>query len=370
MLAGRHCRALFLALLAGSAAYPGLADVKAGVDAWTTGDFNTAVAEWQGPAAKGDPDAQFNMGQAYKLGRGVKQDLGKAESLFAKAAAKGHLQAADNFGLLLFQRGERKKALPYVTAAAERGDPRAQYLLGIAHFNGDEVPKDWVRAYALMSMAQQAGLPVAAQALAQMDENISLEQRQQSVALAQEMSAQAEATRARQLASVDLGSESAPGTATLPPVPVVASAPAPVEVAQNQAIGGAAEAGADFARPSVPATTVAVAPRPVPPAPRPVIETAVVPPKPAMVRPAPAAAPVAIATGPWRVQIGAFGVAANADAMWNRVKSRPEVAGRSKLLIPAGSVTKLMIGGYASQADAQSACSRLSAGGISCLVTR
>ncbi len=370
MLAGRFCGSLFLALLAGSAAYPALADVKAGVDAWTTGDFNAAVAEWQGPAAKGDPDAQFNMGQAYKLGRGVKQDLGKAEALFAKAAAKGHLQAADNYGLLLFQRGERAKALPFVSAAAERGDPRAQYLLGIAHFNGDDVPKDWVRAYALMSLAQQAGLPVAVPALAQMDEHISLEQRQQSVIVAQQMAAQADATRARQLAAVDLGSEPVAATAAVPTGTVATNAPEPVEVAQNQPIGGAAEAGADFARPSVPATTVADAPRPAPPAPRPVLATAVVPPKPAMVRPAPATSPIAVSTGTWRVQIGAFGVAANADAMWNRVKSRPEVAGRSKLLVPAGNVTKLMIGGYASEASARSACSQLAAGGISCLVTR
>ena len=64
--------------------------------------------------------------------------------------------------MLLFQRGERAKALPYVSAASDRGDPRAQYLLGIANFNGDNVPKDWVRAYALVTLAQQQGLPQAA----------------------------------------------------------------------------------------------------------------------------------------------------------------------------------------------------------------
>ncbi|MFX9065619.1 hypothetical protein ABTN38_19710, partial [Acinetobacter baumannii] len=45
---------------------PARADVKAGVDAWSNGDYPAAVREWQGPAAKGDPDAQFNMAQAYK----------------------------------------------------------------------------------------------------------------------------------------------------------------------------------------------------------------------------------------------------------------------------------------------------------------
>ena len=103
-----------------------LADTKAGVDAWTRGDFAGAVKAWQAEAAKGDGDAIFNLGQAYRLGKGVPQDLTKAEQLFGQAAAMGHLQAADNYGLLLFQRGERARALPFIKAAAERGDPRAQ----------------------------------------------------------------------------------------------------------------------------------------------------------------------------------------------------------------------------------------------------
>ena len=86
-------------------------DVKAGVDAWTDGDFANAVREWAEPAAQGDPDAQFNMAQAYRLGRGVDADLVQAEALYAKAAAQGHVKAADNYGLLLFQRGAHEEAL-------------------------------------------------------------------------------------------------------------------------------------------------------------------------------------------------------------------------------------------------------------------
>jgi hypothetical protein len=63
-------------------------------------------------------------------------------------------------------------------------------------------------------------------------------------------------------------------------------------------------------------------------------------------------------------------VAGNADALWNRVKGRAELAGKGKLLVPAGRVTKLQAGGFASQAEAQAACSRLEAGGFTCLATR
>jgi TPR repeat protein len=154
-------RPAVMAALALVFAVPGHADVKDGVDAWSRGDYAAAVRQWQGPANAGDADAQFNLAQAYKLGRGVNQDLTKAEQLFVKAAAQGHLQAADNLGLLMFQRGERAGAMPYIKAASGRGDPRAHYVLGLAHFNGDGVEKDWERAYALVSLAQQAGLPQA-----------------------------------------------------------------------------------------------------------------------------------------------------------------------------------------------------------------
>ena len=367
------------AVLAGSiiATTPALADVKAGVDAWSRGDYATAVRNWQAPAGQGDADAMFNLGQAYKLGRGVPQDLKKAEDLFGQAAALGHIQASDNYGLLLFQRGERAKALPYITAAADRGDPRAQYLLGIAHFNGDGVAKDWVRAYALATLARQSGLPQAAPAIAQMDQYIPLEQRQQGAALASELAEQAQATRARQLAAADLGSE-APAGATPPPAtairpprpaPAVATSTArPPIPAPQDAVAAAARvagkddpqsAGADFARRS----PITPAPRTAAAAPRPVANGS----------PAPAPAAVsspAAASGGWRVQLGAFGVAGNADALWARVKGRAELAGKAKLLVPSGRVTKLQAGGFASQAEAQAACGRLEAAGFACLATR
>jgi uncharacterized protein len=160
--------------LAGAAALallavPALADVKSGVDAWTAGDFTRAVVEWQGPAAAGDPDALFNLAQAYRLGRGVEADNSRARQLYEEAARLGHVKAADNYGLMLFQEGEQEKAMPLIRAAADRGDPRAQYVLGLSHFNADYAPRDWVRGYALMTLASGAGLPQARDALVQMD---------------------------------------------------------------------------------------------------------------------------------------------------------------------------------------------------------
>lgn len=339
-----------------------LADTRTGVDAWSRGDFTAAVREWQDDAGRGDADALFNLGQAYRLGKGVPQDLAKAEELFGKAATAGHVQASDNYGLLLFQRGERAKALPFIRAAADRGDPRAQYLLGIAHFNGDMVARDWVRAYALVSLAQQAGLDQARQALIQMDTHVPLAQRQEAVALAGELQSQAEATRARQLAAADLGA-SLP-TRTTGTAPVVSAAPRP-PVGTRPAVDSPATAGADYARPAIIPPTVTFAAPPTPG--RPVATaTAPTPARPPIV---PAASADTAADG-WRIQLGAFGVAANADALWNKVKGRPELAGHPRINQKVGAVIKLQAGSYRGEASARAACARLVADGLACIAIR
>lgn len=334
------------------AVFPGaaLADVKAGVEAWSAGNFEAAVKEWKPLAAAGDPDAQFNLAQAYKLGRGVPEDMRKAEELYGKAAAKGHIQASDVYGLLLFQRGEKAKAMPYLEASAARGEPRAQYLLGLALFNGDNIARDWVRAYALVSLAQQAGLPQAASALPQMDKHIPIEDRRKSVVLAGRLAAEARAARDRQAASAEL----AGGTVAPAPSPsapeIVAAERAVSEAIRAAGTESPATAGADYTRKMPPPATKAA------PAPSPTVQ------------PSPSPAPAK--SGPWRVQLGAFGVAGNADALWARVRSRPELAGHGKILVTAGRLTKLQAGGFATKAEAEAACSRLSAGGFSCLTVR
>lgn len=385
-MAGRLRIGLVAGLAGLACAAPALADVKDGVDAWSRGDWDAAVAEWRGPAEAGDPDALFNMGQAYRLGRGVPQDQQAAEAHYLRAAQEGHLQAADTYGLLLFQEGRREEALPFVEDAARRGDPRAQYLLGIAHFNGDIVARDWVRAYALLTLANGQGLPQAAPALAQMDQHIPLDERQQAASLAVELQREADATRAREMAAADLAMESAWSAqaqpdASPPPAPVrpsgarvprpIASVDVEPSVFEAQEAARAAlsatgtedpgEAGADYARPAsaqVTHFTLERTPRPA------------APPQPAEAPPAQPPAPAARASGAWKVQLGAFSVRGNAERLWSDLQARPEFAGRTPLLVAAGRLTKLQVGGYATRAEAQAVCAALARSGQACIATQ
>lgn len=298
-------------------ASPLAADVKKGVDAWSEGDYATAVAEWRGPAANGDADAIFNLAQAYRLGRGVDADLARAQELYAEAANRGHVKAADNYGLLLFQQGEQETAMPLIRNAADRGDPRAQYILGLAHFNADYAPKDWVRAYALMTLSNGAGLPQASAALSQMDQYVPLAQRQQAQSLARQIEADAVQARSAQLAAVDLQTPKSPTS----PTPAAATGPAR-------------------------------------PAPQPVAATSQPNAQPARQSP----------SGNWRVQLGAFGVAGNADRLWGKLADNPALRGTRKELVPGGNVTRLLAVGFTSRAAAQSACDTLKQEGQGCLV--
>ncbi len=338
-------KAIMATALLALAATPVLADVKAGVDAWSEGDYTRAVGEWQGPAASGDADALFNLAQAYRLGRGVDADNARARSLYEEAARRGHLKAADNYGLMLFQEGEQEKAMPLIRAASDRGDPRAQYVLGLSHFNADFAPRDWVRAYALMTLAQGQGLPQAQDAVAQMDQFVPLVQRQQAQSLARQLEAEAQAQRSAELAAAELGSGQA----------------APLAAQPRPAVLTAVSQG--------PAAMPVPAPTPVSP---PVAMTAAAAPAPVRVAaaptPTPTPAPAARSIGTWRVQLGAFGVAGNADRMWNKLSGNPALAGTQKTLIPSGKVTRLLATGFASKTAAQQACASLKRQGQACLV--
>ena len=317
---------LFLGAIAVAGALvapPALADVKAGVDAWAKGDFPRAITEWRPLAIAGDPDAQFNLAQAYKLGRGVPLDPALAESWFRKAALQGHLQAGDNYGLALFQAGKKTDALPWLEKSAARGEPRTQLVLGTMLFNGDGIPRDFPRAYALMTRASASGLQSAAQTLAQMDQYISPTDREKGTALAQRYALQASsATPPRETAAKTGGQAS--GRIDVPPSRI-AETPRPTRVPPS-------------------ATPVPAKPTPTKPAPAKVVAA----------KPGPKPAPVK-ATGNWRVQLGAFRDQNNAETLWNTVRGK--LRGAQPFYPKAGGVTRLQAGGFASKADATRACS-------------
>jgi len=197
--------------------------VRAGIEAWQRADYAAAVAIWRPLAEKGDSDAAFNLGQAYRLGRGVRVDLAAAQSWLDKAARAGHLDAQTTLGLLLFDSGSRDPALQWLKKAAERGEPRAMLVYGTALFNGDGVPRDPVLAYAYVSRAAAQGLEPAKSTLADLDNMLPVETRKKGVALA--------LSKAKAKPEGKSSAKPTAKTASKPPVAPAAKASPPVATA-------------------------------------------------------------------------------------------------------------------------------------------
>lgn len=305
-----------LAVMILVASSPAWGDVKPGADAWRRGDYRKAVEEWRPAAIAGEADAQFNLAQAYRLGRGVPADLALAERWFREAALQGQSEAGTNYGLTLFQNGKRGEALPWLEQAVVRGDARAQLALGTMLYTGDGIARDWPRAYALLTMAAAAGQPRAAEFQAQMDAHVSVIDRRAGLALARRYAA-AVPHPVLPPEILGTGSEAAMQGIDLPP--------------------------SDFdqlgSQPT-PATN--------PPPPSPSIAT---PP----------------ATG-WRLQLGAFRDAGNATALWGKLKGQIDaLSDLQPFLVRTGTLTRLQAGPLASAADVARVCAAVRPTGTPCV---
>jgi hypothetical protein len=272
--------------------------VKAGIEAWQKSDYSAAVAIWRPLAEKGDADAQFNLGQAYRLGRGVPINLAAAQSWFERAADKGHVDAQTTLGLLLFQNGNHTGGLRWLKVASDQGEPRAMLVYGTALFNGDGVPQDPILGYAFVSRAAAQGLQAAKDTLGQLDQIMTVEDRKKGVALALSKA------------------KASPAPASKSPATKIAKAAPPK------------------AAPAKPAPPVAATTKPQP--------------KPA------APAPSVPMTGSWRIQLGAFSQRASAEALFRKLSGK--LTGRQAYYVPAGAVTRLQVGPFESKAAAAAAC--------------
>ena len=292
--------------------------VKAGIDEWQRGNYANAVAIWRPLAEAGDANAEFNLGQAYRLGRGLQTNIAESQRWFERAATQGHVDAETTLGLLLFQTGDQAGGLKWLKLAADQDEPRAMLVYGTALYNGDGVTQDPVLGYAYVRRAAAQGLGPAKDTLAQLDEIMSAQDRKEGAVMAEKMG------RAAGSAAFGIAGDSQPP------------------------------------KPSARVRTAKAKPATQKPA-RPVELASAEPPKKAEAAAKPViAAPTAPrATGAWRIQLGAFAQKGNAETLYKKLADNGALAGRKPFFIAAGSVTRLQVGPFESKVAAQAACSAL-----------
>jgi cell division septation protein DedD len=170
-----------------------------------------------------------------------------------------------------------------------------------------------------MTRAAASGLPQAGRSLAEMDKFIPIGQRQQGTEIASSLAAAESAANA--------GQDRAE---------MVVASPVP-----------------EPATPARPASVPPAATRPASP--------------PAPVRPATVPSPIpASGAGGWRVQLGAFGTPAGAQAAWASLSATPGLAGLRPQLTRVGAMVRLQAGPLTDRASAVRACAAVVRAGKGC----
>lgn len=133
------------------------ADYAKGFDAYSSGDYATALSEWRPLAEQGDPNGQFGLGLLYANGWGVDLNDDEALKWYGLAADQGHAEAAYNLGVMnangwgVPQSDE--EAFRWYSIAADRGFTAAQISLGKMYAIGFGAPQDNVQAFKWYNVA-------------------------------------------------------------------------------------------------------------------------------------------------------------------------------------------------------------------------
>lgn len=345
--------ALFVALVA---ATPAIASVQSGLDKWRSGDWDEAVAQWTGPASRGDPEAMFNMAQAYRLGRGVPQNTQTAIDYYRRAVDKGHVGAMTNLGIALYQDGRKTEALNQLRQAADRGDLRASYVLGVATFGGDGAPRNPALGYAYVARARDGGLAVASSQAARMATLMSADDRARGEAVALALAS----GKPVAVALADMAQPQTPSAVAMASATAAAATSAETEdEAEETPADARAEAPAKAAgrKPATPEKTKAQA------------RTQAEPKGKDKARLADKDVPEADG---WKVQLGAYNTESAARTAWATLVSQSAalLKGQTPVYAPRSKLVRLQVGPFTDREQAADLCTKLAAAGRPCFVTR
>lgn len=137
------------------------AEFATGQDAYNSGDYETAITEWQPLAEAGDANGQFGMGLLYANGFGVSLDDAEALKWYGLAAEQNHANAQCNIAVMHANGWgvpqNDAEAFKYYSLAAEQGVIEAQTAVGKMYFGGFGAAKDYVQAHKWFGIAAELG---------------------------------------------------------------------------------------------------------------------------------------------------------------------------------------------------------------------
>lgn len=139
------------------------------------------AADWYERAAvQGHPQAQHRLAVLLQTGRGVPRDLERAAELYRQAASQGVLESQFNLAQMM-ETGQGMEAAPWVAkeiyeTAAEAGLASAMGALGRLYARGVGVEQDLARAWAWLSRATEEGDRLASELLGPVEDAMTPEE--------------------------------------------------------------------------------------------------------------------------------------------------------------------------------------------------
>ncbi len=138
------------------------ADLDRGIEAYNSGDYATALREFQTRAEAGDDQAQLLLGLMHDNGLGTPKDPVRAYGWYRKAAESGNPRAQFNIAEMLSAgqgvAPDRDEALRWYARAADNGYPEAQYKYGLALAQGEGIAVDRIEGWKWLDLAAGSGV--------------------------------------------------------------------------------------------------------------------------------------------------------------------------------------------------------------------
>jgi TPR repeat protein len=126
------------------------------------------VKWWRRAAEQGNTEAQFQLGDAHRTGRGIERNDTEAAQWFRLAAESGDPTAQNNLGSAYLNGcgvlQDQEEAMKWYRLAADQGDPGGQYNLAALYAEGG----DHELALKLYKLSARQGFGLACFRLGQM----------------------------------------------------------------------------------------------------------------------------------------------------------------------------------------------------------
>ena len=165
-------------------------DFDKGIDAYGTGDYASALQEFNALAKQDNARGQFMLGVMYGSGAGVPKDNTEAEKWYRLSAQQGLITAQHYLGFMYYNGlgvlKDYREAAKWFRLSAKQGDSYSQYNLGFMYEHGKGVIKDNVTAYMWYRIASANGHDNAGDSRDRLEVTMTPEALQNAAAMAKE----------------------------------------------------------------------------------------------------------------------------------------------------------------------------------------